>query len=100
MEWAADGVRVNSVAPGVIYSPSAANNYNIDVFREAKAELPPQRTGVVEEVASSVCFLLSPGASFISGTCLKVDGGGSLYSRLYWNIEGMQYRNYNTASFP
>lgn len=36
----------------------------------------------MEEVSSAVCFLLSPGASFISGTSLDVTGGGSLYTNI------------------
>ncbi len=41
------------------------------------------------QVSSAVCFLLSPGASFVSGATLRVDAGGSLYSRLMWAIPGM-----------
>ena len=89
VEWAADGVRVNCVAPGVIQSPTAAANYSVDVFEAAKGNLPSQRTGVPEEVSGSVCFLLSPAASFISGTVLKVDCAGSLYSSLFWKIDGI-----------
>ncbi len=42
------------------------------------------------QVSSAVCFLLSPGASFVSGATLRVDAGGSLYSRLMWAIPGMK----------
>lgn len=82
-------MRVNAVAPGIIESPTAAANYKVDnVFNEVKEHLPSKRAGVPDEIASAVCFLLSPGASFISGTTLKVDCGSSLYTRLYWNIGG------------
>jgi len=87
VEWACDGVRVNAVAPGVVYSPTASKNYgDLDVFEEARPEIPAKRTGTVEEVSSAVCFLLSPGARFINGATLRVDSGGSLYSKLMWTI--------------
>ncbi|KAG4070070.1 hypothetical protein HA402_013730 [Bradysia odoriphaga] len=87
IEWAEKGVRVNAIAPGIIESPTAAANYKVDnVFAEAQEHLPSKRPGMPDEVSSAVCFLLSPGASFISGTTLKVDCGSSLYTRLYWHI--------------
>jgi len=77
-------------APGIIRSPTAAANYQVgvDVFEEAKKRLPPYRTGVPDEVSGAVCFLLSPAASFITGACVNVDCGGSLYAALYHHIEG------------
>ena len=76
-EWAASGVRVNTVAPGGIAS-SGFDTY----APEAKArilEFPPtvpmQRFGTEAEVSSAIVFLLSPGAAYITGTCLRVDGG-------------------------
>ncbi|XP_059094057.1 peroxisomal trans-2-enoyl-CoA reductase-like [Tigriopus californicus] len=81
-EWAENGVRVNAVAPGIVFSPSARDNYSFDVFSEARSEIPAKRLGTPEEVSSAVCFLLSPGASFINGATLRVDAGGSLYSKL------------------
>lgn len=80
---------MNAVAPGVIESPTAAANYKVEnVFNEVKDQLPSKRAGIPDEVSSAVCFLLSPGASFISGTTLKVDCASSLYTKLYWNIDG------------
>jgi len=87
VEWAEEGIRINCVAPGIIESPTAAANYKIpNVFDAAKEHLPTRRAGIPDEVSSAVCFLLSPGASFISGASLKVDCGSSLYTRLSWNI--------------
>jgi len=87
IEWAGDGVRVNSLAPGVIYSPTASANYAFDVLGQSKPHIPAKRLGTTSEVASAVCFLLSPGASFISGATLRVDAGGSLHSPQMWQID-------------
>ncbi|XP_037084490.1 peroxisomal trans-2-enoyl-CoA reductase-like [Pollicipes pollicipes] len=81
VEWAQDGVRVNAVAPGIIYSPTAAANYSVDVFGQFTAEVPARRCGTTHEVAAAACFLLSPGASYVSGATLRVDGASSLYAR-------------------
>ncbi|XP_064106121.1 peroxisomal trans-2-enoyl-CoA reductase-like isoform X4 [Macrobrachium nipponense] len=88
VEWAEKGVRVNAIAPGSsIYSSTAAKNYgDASIFERTIPGLPTKRLGTTQEVASATCFLLSPGASFISGATLKVDGGGSLYSPLIWQI--------------
>jgi citronellol/citronellal dehydrogenase len=76
-EWAASGVRVNTVAPGGIAS-SGFDTY----APEAKAkilEFPPtvplQRFGTEAEVSAAIVYLLSPAAAYITGTCIRVDGG-------------------------
>ncbi|RUS70262.1 hypothetical protein EGW08_021976 [Elysia chlorotica] len=81
VEWAQSNVRVNAVAPGSsIFSPTAAANYgNASIFDGAKVNIPMKRTGTVEEVSSAVCFLLSPGAAFITGETIRIDGGQSFY---------------------
>jgi len=76
-EWAYAGVRVNSVAPGVIAS-SGFDTYPEEVFahtRKMAAKVPFGRFGNESEVAAAIVFLLSPAASYITGSCLRVDGG-------------------------
>ena len=75
-EWAVSGVRVNAVAPGYIassgmdhYPPEAA-----DMLRAMRKTVPMGRFGNEAEVSAAIVFLLSPGANFISGTTLRVDG--------------------------
>ncbi|KAJ8255309.1 hypothetical protein GJAV_G00203410 [Gymnothorax javanicus] len=82
IEWAANGVRVNSIAPGTIFSKTAVANYKEAgpaLFKMAANFSPAKRLGVPEEISPAVCFLLSPAASYISGATLNVDAGQSLY---------------------
>lgn len=81
LEWAKNGVRINTVAPGVIYSPTAVANYpdGERMFQNISKLQPTCRLGKPEEVSSAVCFLLSPAASYITGEILKVDGAQSLH---------------------
>jgi citronellol/citronellal dehydrogenase len=77
MEWAASNVRVNAVAPGTILS-SGMLHYPREVQERIVAEMvksPPARLGTESEVSAAIVFLLSPGAAFITGVTLEVDGG-------------------------
>lgn len=75
LELASDNIRVNSVAPGAIATPTAA--MKPDKARDRRA-VPMARQGRAEEIASSVLFLLSDMASYMTGQCLVVDGGVSM----------------------
>jgi len=80
IEWAVDGVRVNAVAPGYILS-SGLGNYPDDImatFQDLMARNPAARLGTEAEVSSAVVWLLSPGAAFVTGHTVRVDGAGSL----------------------
>lgn len=78
--WAAEfgpyGVRVNSVAPGPTKTEGVQAEWG-DVNEELGRALPLGRTADPEEIAHAVLFLASPRSSFITGSTLHADGGGS-----------------------
>ena len=79
-EWARAGVRVNAVAPWYIKTPLAQPVLDNDAYRTAVLDRTPLgRIGEPEEVASAVAFLCMPAASYITGQCLAVDGGFTIY---------------------
>ncbi len=82
VEWAQYHIRVNSVAPGIIKSSGLAN-YPPSVLENIESPIPVKRLGSESEVASAVTFLLSPGASYITGATLRVDGASSLWRSSY-----------------
>ncbi len=75
VEWARDGILVNSVAPG--WFPTALTAQVMDASRKAKIlrRMPLHRFGRPEELAAAAVFLLSPASSYITGHDLAVDGG-------------------------
>ena len=68
------GVRVNCIAPGFIATDMTAAMPR-EILDGMKAKTPLGRLGTAEDVARAYVFLASDEASFISGTCLDVDGG-------------------------
>ncbi len=77
--WAADGIRVNAVAPGFIVTEQSARSRTDPAHVAAvSARTPMGRWGQPEDIAGPVLFLASPLAGFMTGTCLAVDGGYSV----------------------
>ena len=82
IEYAARGIRVNSISPGLILVPRIeawfASSPDPEAKRREQAELlPPKRIGTPEEVAYTALFLASDEARFINATDILVDGGRS-----------------------
>ncbi|RYX91712.1 MAG: SDR family oxidoreductase [Comamonadaceae bacterium] len=76
LEWAKSGVRVNAVAPGYIAS-SGMDHYPPEagaMLRDMRETVPLGRFGNEAETAAAITFLLSPAASFMSGSVVRVDG--------------------------
>jgi citronellol/citronellal dehydrogenase len=77
LEWGSYNVRVNAVAPGLIYS-SGVDNYPPEIqsrLLEYPKDVPLGRAGTEAETSAAIVFLLSEAAAFISGATLNVDGG-------------------------
>jgi len=82
-EWAP--VRVNAVAPGWIAS-AGMDQYPPEMGERIRAlhkKVPAARLGTESEVSAAIVFLLSPAAAFISGTCLRIDGGAPTVKASY-----------------
>ena len=77
LEYIRHGIRVNAVNPGLIDTPVARDvvNGNEQAYEEIAKHVPIGRAGRPEEIASAVLWLCSPGASYVVGHALTVDGG-------------------------
>ncbi|MDD2816931.1 MAG: SDR family oxidoreductase [Thiotrichaceae bacterium] len=74
-EVAAEGIRVNAVSPGIVYSDIHASGGEPDRVERVKDSIPMKRGGTPEEVAEAVLWLLSEKASYTTGSILDVAGG-------------------------
>src|SRR5438132_10628772 len=103
--WSASGVRVNAVAPGGIassgfdtYSPEAKHK-----ILEFPPTVPLQRFGTEAEVSAAIVFLLSPAAAYITGSCIRVDGG-TPNARGTWKLEptdrSRPFEGFHRAELP
>ena len=82
LEYTAKGIRVNAVCPGTIDTPFARTAFkDEEEFAALSKSLPIGRTGKPEEIASVVLWLCSPGASYVVGHALVVDGGQTVGTR-------------------
>lgn len=74
-EVAVDGIRVNAVAPGFVDTEIHARMGAPDRLKKAAPMIPMQRAGKAEEIAEGIIWLLSPAASYVTGSILAIGGG-------------------------
>ena len=75
-EWGRLGIRVNTLAPGIVETRFAAAIHQDDRLRSAlERQVPLGRIAQPEEMAGAVVYLVSDAASYTTGSCLTVDGG-------------------------
>jgi NAD(P)-dependent dehydrogenase (short-subunit alcohol dehydrogenase family) len=77
VELGPSGVRVNAVAPGVVWTPRVSQYLGDDGRTTNAANAPLRRVALPEDIASALLFLMSPLAGYITGQTLVVDGGVS-----------------------
>lgn len=97
IEWGVSGVRVNAVAPGYVAS-SGMDHYDPTFAKEVIPRLsglaPLKRMAEEAEVSSAIVWLLSEGAAFVTGTCIKIDGGSSLGAKAFPLLDHKNSRPY------
>lgn len=77
LEYAAKGIRINAICPGIIATPMVTDMLETqpEAMAEMMKEVPMGRLGRAEEIADAVLWLCSPASSFVIGHALPVDGG-------------------------
>ncbi len=105
-EWAHSGVRVNTVAPGGIAS-SGFDTYPPEItarLLDYPKLVPLQRYGTESEISAAITYLLSPAAAYITGTCLRVDGGApnkrQTWTQTYAPSNIPEYNGFHRAVTP
>ena len=80
VEWARHGIRVNAIAPWYIKTPLTEKLLNDNKYLKSILERTPMgRYGETEEVAKVAAFLVSDASTYVTGQCIAVDGGFSVY---------------------
>ena len=88
-EWAEAGIRVNTITPDAIASSGLDTYDDADsefLRNEVAKEIPLQRYGTEAEASAAVVFLLTPAASFITRTCIRIDGGAPNAKPGWWTL--------------
>jgi len=104
-EWASSGVRVNAVAPGWVAS-SGMDSYGGAVkalIPRLRQHVPLRRLATEAEISAAIVFLLSPGAAFITGITLQIDGAASLGAPLFPIMEHQRsapFEGFHRAQAP
>ena len=73
--FSAEGITVNAVAPGLVATDMSANELQTEAGQEKVKAIPARRLGTIAEVAETVLFLSSEGASYITGQTINLNGG-------------------------
>jgi len=71
------GIRVNAVAPGSVPTEGVKINVDAEKAKTRIARTPMRRLATVEDIAAAACWLASPDSAFVTGECIKVDGGAT-----------------------
>jgi len=74
-EWAAEGIRVNCLAPGPIATPMVTGRFSPETIDRLKNTVPLGAIGEPAHVAHAIDYLTSPSAAFVTGTVMNVSGG-------------------------
>ena len=80
VEWGTHGARINAIAPGIIVTPLAIDEFNGprgDFYKNMFAKCPAGRPGTADEVANVAELLMSDRGAFITGSTFLVDGGAT-----------------------
>ncbi|WP_337825161.1 SDR family NAD(P)-dependent oxidoreductase [Amycolatopsis sp. A1MSW2902] len=94
-ELAKDGIRINSVSPGVVHSGLNRDTLSNNAIHAATvANTPLGRIGEPDDIARAVAFLASPDAAYITGTDLVADGG--MISTIHWGPAGGELHSFHT----
>lgn len=77
LEYAARGIRINALCPGIVETPMVTDMLKGETaaMNEMMKDVPIGRLGTAQEIADAVLWLCSPGASFVVGVALPIDGG-------------------------
>lgn len=78
MKWGPRGIRVNTVAPGMVPTKLTANQSSPEQIEQITNTIPLRRVGSPQDIAGGVLFLASPLAAYITGQQLVIDGGVTL----------------------